>query len=241
VACFCDKNRGVNPAWSFRAGGGGAACVVYLLGGVAVALCLEQAGDESPTPVLLPTLLASTASVTFLKALLLHCCSPSPTTLLELLRLRRRPWCSAMPPVAGEALNCACCAFMRSIAVGCPATLDLADVVSCGCFAAISWGGCFAASGFLAPSLVDALLLRVCWPASRRMLCRRGRLVHWRMLCRHGFVGGCFAAVVAWFVGGCFAVVAARCTFYWWMLCHRGLVSCVGNLCIGILFLQAQL
>jgi hypothetical protein len=52
------------------------------------------------------------------------------------------------------------------------------------------------------------------------------------------FVGGCFAAVVAWFVGGCFAAVAARCSLYGWMLCYHGLVSCVGNLCIGIL-LQA--
>jgi hypothetical protein len=91
------------------------------------------------------------ASVTFLKALLLHCCSPSPTTLLELMRLRRCPWCSAMPPVAGEALNCACCAFMRSIAVGCPATLDLADVVSSGCFAAISWADALPPVAFWPP------------------------------------------------------------------------------------------
>jgi hypothetical protein len=37
VACVRGKNRGENPAWFLRAGGGGATCVIYLLGGVAEA------------------------------------------------------------------------------------------------------------------------------------------------------------------------------------------------------------
>jgi hypothetical protein len=54
-------------------------------------------------------------------------------------------------------------------------------------------GGCFVAFGSLATSLVDALLPRVCWPVSWRMLCRRGRSVRWRMLCRR-----CCFLLVLW-------------------------------------------
>jgi hypothetical protein len=132
----------------------------------------------------------------------------------------------------GEVLSCACVCIC-STAMGCPAALDLAGVVTSGCFAANAFfidgcfavvvagpsladallrigrpplqmfcrrgcllprrmlghlwipGRCFAALDSLAPSLVDALLPRVCWPVSLRMLCRCGRSVHWRMLCRH--------------------------------------------------------
>jgi hypothetical protein len=84
--------------------------------------------------------------------------------------------------------------------MGCPAALDLADVATSGCFAAIGplSGRCFATecvrARFLADalppwslgSLADALppCCSVCW----RMLCRRGRLVRWRMLCRRCWV-----------------------------------------------------
>jgi hypothetical protein len=45
--------------------------------------------------------------------------------------------------------------------------------------------------------------------------------------------------VVARFVGGCFAAVAAGCSLSRWMLCHHGLVSCVGKETIALCFFIA--
>jgi hypothetical protein len=64
-----------------------------------------------------------------------------------------------MSSVAGEAPNCARRAFMCSTAMGCPAALDLADVVTSICFAAIGplFGRCFATESVWTHFLVDAL------------------------------------------------------------------------------------
>jgi hypothetical protein len=152
----------------------------------------------------------------FLKVLLEHCCSPSPTTFAGALRVVGC-W--------GKFLTVPICAYVCSTAMVCPSaldlagvtTLDLASVVTSGCFAAIAFffdgcftvvvagllfgrcfaaesvmatprcrcfavggvffpDGCLAVCGFLAdalpplaleaPSLVDVVLPRVCWPAS---------------------------------------------------------------------------
>jgi hypothetical protein len=186
VACFCDKNRGVNPAQSFRAGGGGAACVIYLLGGVAVALCLEQAGDESPTPVLLPTLLASTASVTFFEGIVVALLQPithypagalasSSTSVV----FRHAAGCWGGTQLCLLCLLCVPLLWVVLLHLTSP-TLFLADALP------QSLGRMLCRQWLFGPSLVDALLLRVCWPASRRMLFHRDRLVRWRMLCRRG-------------------------------------------------------
>jgi len=93
-------------------------------------------------------------------------------------------------------------------------------VVASGCFAAIAFGledalpllvvwpfgplcgRCFATKsvlarlaggclfGRVAPSMVDALLPRVCRPVRRWMLCRHGYLARGWMLCHHGLVFG---------------------------------------------------
>jgi hypothetical protein len=136
-------------------------------------LCLEQAGDESPTPVLYQHCFRVRMSIPFMKAMLEHRCSPSPTTLAGALRfLRRHQQFPSCRRLLGKFLTVPACAFMCSTAMVCPAALDLADVVLADAFS----GGCFAAvvAGLL---LADALLLRVSWAPPLRMLCRRGCLL----------------------------------------------------------------
>jgi hypothetical protein len=67
------------------------------------------------------------------------------------------------------------------------------------------------------PLLVDALLLRACWPTAWRILGRRGHLV---------FIGGCFATVFV----GCSSI------FSRWMLCHYCIFRFVGNHCVDVSF-----
>jgi hypothetical protein len=97
--------------------------------------------------------------------------------------------------------------------------------------------------GSLAPSLVDALLPRVCWPCLLADVLPpwlfgplSGRCFATESVLALS-LGGCFAAVVAWFVGGCFAVVG--CSFYRWMLCHLGLVFALDTIAL-LSFWQAQ-
>jgi hypothetical protein len=131
--------------------------------------------------------------VSFLKTLLLHRCSPSPTTPLELSPASSMSvlFCHAAGCWEGAQLRLLC--LMCSIAMGYPAALDLADIATSGCFATIGplSGRCFATECVQARFLADALppwfladdlppCRSVCW----RMLCLRGRLVRWRMLCR---------------------------------------------------------
>jgi hypothetical protein len=104
-----------------------------------------------------------------------------------------------------------------------------------GCFATVVTGllsgRCFVAKSAMAvslwrmlchrylfgPLLVDALLLRACWPTAWQILGRRGHLV---------FIGRCFATVFV----GCSSI------FSRWMLCHYCIFRFVGNHCVDVSF-----
>jgi hypothetical protein len=100
-------------------------------------------------------------SISFLKASLGHCCSLSPTTLAgALTAIRLFPMSSSMSVVPScrqllvKFLTVAVCAYVGSTAMVCPAALDLAGVVTSGCFAVVVvgrlFGRCFAAESVMA-------------------------------------------------------------------------------------------
>jgi hypothetical protein len=99
-------NLGVNPVRFVRAGGGGTADVIYLLGGIVEVFVWSRLGTKVLLVCFYQHCLRLRMSISFLKALLEHCCSLSPTTLVVVLRLL--PMSSSafvviiMLPVAGE-------------------------------------------------------------------------------------------------------------------------------------------
>jgi hypothetical protein len=185
-------NLGENSARFVRAGGGGTADVIYLLGGVVEVFVWSMLRTKVLLVCFYQHCWRLRMSIFFLKALLEHCCSLFACSPC----LRRRPWFSSCRRSLEKFLSVSVCAYVCSTALVCPTALDLASVVNSGCFAAIAFflGGCFAVSvaGLL---LADTLLLRVSWllPAadalpqgvSSPLMDALSSMDPWRMLCCH--------------------------------------------------------
>jgi hypothetical protein len=103
-------------------------------------------------------------SISFLKASLEHCCSPSPTTLagaLTAIHLFPMSLSTSVVPSCRQLLvkflTMAVYAYVGSTTMVCPAALDLVGVVTSGCFAVVVVGRlfdiCFAAESVMAAPL----------------------------------------------------------------------------------------
>jgi hypothetical protein len=117
-------NLGENSARFVRAGGGGTADVIYLLGGVVEVFVWSMLRTKVLLVCFYQHCWRLRMSIFFLKALLEHCCSLSPTTLAVVLRLLSMSSSASVvlvvPPVTGEVPFCVCLRLCMFHCIGLP-------------------------------------------------------------------------------------------------------------------------